>query len=100
MSNRSVGFALTSLEAADAHDDVSSLNSEQRGVLDQWHEKLSAKYPKIGTLSNFPVHLLTGRSSESRTCDSPGTECTGTAESENTEGNTPLPEALNDEKES
>ena len=50
MLPRSKGFALMSLDAEDAHADLSGLTDEQLGVLDDWHAKLSTKYPVVGTI--------------------------------------------------
>ena len=51
------------MDFADAHDDLSGLDSEQLGVLDDWHKKLSAKYPKVGVLSagSFDAGTTTAR---------------------------------------
>jgi predicted heme/steroid binding protein len=47
----SKGFALMSLNAKDAHDDLSGLDAEELGILDDWYTKLCAKYPQVGVLA-------------------------------------------------
>ena len=43
-------FSLTNLDAEHRHADMSEASEAEWAVLDEWHEKLTAKYPTVGIL--------------------------------------------------
>lgn len=51
-------FALMSLAKDDAHDDLTGLTDEQLDVLDEWCDKLFAKYPAVGRLPMPALHTV------------------------------------------
>ena len=46
----SKAFAMMSLKAEDAHDDLTGVDDTHLGILDDWYKKLSEKYPTCGRL--------------------------------------------------
>ena len=47
----SYAFAMLSLKEEDMHDDVDGLGADRLKILDDWHEKLSKKYPYVGRVT-------------------------------------------------
>ena len=50
----SKAFAMMSLKAEDAHDDLTGVDAEHLKILDDWYDKLSGKYPTVGCRENNP----------------------------------------------
>ena len=41
---------MMSLKEEDAHDDLTGVDDEHLKILDEWYEKLTTKYPRVGTV--------------------------------------------------
>jgi hypothetical protein len=41
-------FAMMSLKEEDAHPDLSGVDADHLKILDDWYDKLTAKYPTVG----------------------------------------------------
>ena len=46
----SKAFAMMSLKAEDAHDDLTGVDDTHLKILDDWYEKLTQKYPTVGRM--------------------------------------------------
>ena len=46
----SKAFAMMSLKAEDAHDDLTGVDDAHLKILDDWYEKLTQKYPTVGRM--------------------------------------------------
>lgn len=47
----SKAFAMMSLRAEDAHDDLTGVPEEHLKILDDWYDKLTKKYPTVGRVA-------------------------------------------------
>ena len=47
----SKAFAMMSLKEEDAHADLTGVDDEHLKILDDWYDKLSQKYPTVGSVS-------------------------------------------------
>lgn len=50
----SYAFAMMSLKAEDAHADLAGVPDEHLKILDDWYDKLTAKYPTVGRVQGPP----------------------------------------------
>eukprot|EP00967_Tisochrysis_lutea_P148725 scaffold284598_cov26-Tisochrysis_lutea.AAC.2 len=46
----SKAFAMMSLKEEDAHNDLTGVDEDHLKVLDDWYQKLTAKYPTVGMI--------------------------------------------------
>jgi membrane-associated progesterone receptor component len=65
----SKAFAMMTLKEEDAHPDVSGVPQDNLKILDDWYDKLSKKYPTVGSIADnsFGYHSKEAPPGEGRT---------------------------------
>ncbi len=56
----SYAFAMLSLKLEDAHSNLSGVSDEHLKILDDWYDKLTAKYPTVGRVAPPPSYSAGG----------------------------------------